>query len=141
MKKYVLKDKVLYDWLCENSENFNKEFQKACAQGFENNWDFICLSFLINKNSVLTRDELDLAFKKTAIEFEEVYDPNAWNDYPAITPPEYVLMRVEREWCRTCAIFEQGKWRSEENGKAAIDSNGYYDNTFYDVKRFRPWED
>ena len=46
MKKYTLKDKVLYDWLCENSDDFDKEFQKACAKGFENTWEFVYISFL-----------------------------------------------------------------------------------------------
>lgn len=76
------------------------------------------------------------------------YDPNDWNNYPEVTPPEGVLMRIEAEYdiCplgstfRTCAIFEDGAWRSESNGKAAIDSNGCYDDTFDRVKRFRPWE-
>lgn len=141
MKRYVLKDKVLFDWLCENSDDFNKEFQKACAQGFENNWSFICLSFLSNKNSVLMEDEVELAFKKTAIEFEEVYDPHAWNNFPEITPPEDVLMRVEIDangiLLRNCAAFSGADWRITADG-SAIYSDGYIlDN----VKRFRPWED
>ena len=88
MRKYTLKDKVLYDWLCENSDDFDKEFQKACAQGFEY-LDFICLSFSTNKNSVLW-DVEELAFKKNAIECIEVYDPYTWNEYPNVIPPEDV---------------------------------------------------
>ena len=38
MKRYVLKDKVLFDWLCANSDDFYEEFQKACAQSFENEY-------------------------------------------------------------------------------------------------------
>ena len=142
MKKYILKDKVLFDWLCANSDDFYEEFQKACTQGFENNWSFICLSFLINKNSVVMEDEVELAFKKTAIECTEVYDPYAWNEYPNVMPPEDVLMRVEyvqfnthgekEITIRTCAIFRKGEW---------LDGVLKYPLASIKTCRFRPWED
>lgn len=135
MKKYILKDKVLYDWLCANSDDFEEEFQKACAQGFENNWSFICLSFLINKNSVLMEDEVELAFKKTAIEFEEVYDPHAWNNFPDVSPPEDVPMRVEtlnnKRFCGIYLKYKDDYFWFDKNLK----------NNIEDVVRFRPWED
>lgn len=77
---------------------------------------------------------------KDDLKIVKEYNPHDWNSYPDVTPPEGVLMRVERIWCRTCAIFEDGAWRKEEHGKAAIDSQGCYDDTFDDVKRYRPWE-
>lgn len=77
--------------------------------------------------------------------FEAVYDPDNWNNYPEVMPPEGVLMRAEVSWYgrihRVCAIFEKGGWRSTKNGKAAIAAcGGCYELTFDDVKRFRPWE-
>lgn len=144
MKKYVLKDKVLFDWLCENSDDFNKEFQKACAQGFEYvDCGFICLSFSTNENSALCEDEVEVAFKKNAIECTEVYDPNAWNNYPETTPPEDVLMRVEqvqfnthkdakRITIRKCAFFRKGEWVDDVVG---------YPLASIKTCRFRPWED
>lgn len=73
------------------------------------------------------------------IEVFEEYDPNDWNSYPDVTPPEGVLMRVEFEFegilRRNCAIFENGAWYLTAEGKADYDRL-----TLDDVKRFRPWE-
>lgn len=139
MKKYILKDKVLFNWLCENSDGFNKEFQKACAQGFKNDYcDFICLSFLPDENSVLW-DEEELTFKKSAIECVEVYDPYAWNNYQETTPPEGVLMRVEtgggRKFCGYYHFFAEGGCWCYEDGTVCPEAISK------SVKRFRPWED
>lgn len=66
------------------------------------------------------------------------YKPNDWNKYPAVIPPEGVLMRVEAVGrsgaFRDCAIFKDGVWQSEMDGEAC--------GEFYaKVKRFRPWGD
>lgn len=75
---------------------------------------------------------------KHELEIVKEYNPNDWNDYPDVKPPEGVLMRVEFEFegilRRNCAIFENGAWRITENGKAS------YAVTLDDVKRYRPWE-
>ena len=136
MKRYVLKDKVLFDWLCANSDDFYEEFQKACAQSFENEYfGFICLSFSTNENSVLWEDEVEVIFKKTAIECIEVYDPYTWNNYPEITPPEGVPMRVEalnnKRFCGIYLKYKDDYFWFDENLK----------NHREDVVRFRPWED
>lgn len=66
------------------------------------------------------------------------YDPNDWNPYPEVTPPEGVLMRVEFVYDgilrRNCAIFENGAWY------IAADRKALYDFTIDNVKRYRPWE-
>lgn len=80
-------------------------------------------------------------------DLEEVpeYNPKAWNEYPAVTPPEGVLMRVEcfslifRKFCRTCAIFCNGRWFVELAGEA--DTEFPLENTMIKVKRFRPWSE
>ena len=72
-------------------------------------------------------------------ELEDIpeYNPDDWNEYPAVTPPEGVWMRVEamREDCvvmHLSFLFENGVW---------VDENG---TTFNLTKsmcaRFRPWE-
>lgn len=73
-------------------------------------------------------------------ELEEIkeYNPHDWNEYPAVTPPEDIAMRIECCFAgntfRECAIFKDGYWRCEKNNKAM--------DLFYGtVKRFRPWED
>lgn len=73
------------------------------------------------------------------IEVFEEYDPNDWNTFPDVTPPEGVLMRVEFIYVgilrRNCAIFENGAWHITAEGEADYDHL-----TLDDVKRFRPWE-
>lgn len=66
-------------------------------------------------------------------DFEAVYNPDDWNNYPEVTPPDGVLMRVETEDdVKVCGYFDylDGCWH-------------YSDGTPFDienVKRFRPWE-
>ena len=74
-------------------------------------------------------------------ELEEIpeYNPHAWNEYPKVTPPEGVLMRIEfildGILRRNCSTFEKGAWRITKNGDPS-----YY-ITLDDVKRFRPWDE
>lgn len=83
-----------------------------------------------------------------ADEIEEVpeYDPNAWNEWPYVTPPEKVLLRAEilterydqngpepkggRPRYRGCAKWI-GYW--DFFGDAHVSMN--------ETVRFRPWED
>ena len=80
----------------------------------------------------------EVVFSEDDIEHIPEYNPHAWNDFPLVTPPEEVLMRVEctygKETFRHCAIFKKGVWWHEKDG----DCDG---NRFISVKRFRPWED
>ena len=69
------------------------------------------------------------------------YNPNDWNVFPDVTPPEGVLMRVEIEYpdgdvSRTCAIFKDEVWWEAVNGEP-IDEEVTLTGK---VKRFRPWE-
>lgn len=79
-----------------------------------------------------------LDFSITELEEVEEYNPHAWNEYPAVIPPEGVLMRVEAVGrsgvFRDCAIFKDGVWQSDMDGEAC-------DEFYAKVKRFRPWED
>lgn len=65
------------------------------------------------------------------------YNPKAWNEYPPVTPPEGVLMRVEIAYAgstfRACAIFKEGVWYGEMNGRP-------YNAIREEIKCFRPWE-
>lgn len=82
-------------------------------------------------------------FSEKEIEEFEEYDPDDWNNFPAVTPPENVKMRVEVIFSNPqpgelmaysgCAIF---------NGSHFVDLNtkkGIRVNNWDDV-RFRPWE-
>lgn len=69
------------------------------------------------------------------------YDPNDWNPYPEVMPPEGVLMRIEGRFedCifRCSAVFKEGIWCSEDEVPEKVKELGWEING---VKRFRPWE-
>jgi len=82
--------------------------------------------------------ELSVYIRPEAIEEIPDYNPKGWNEYPKVTPPENILMRVEAVGrsgvFRDCAIFKDGVWQSDMDGEAC--------GEFYaKVKRFRPWSD
>ena len=62
-----------------------------------------------------------------------------WNDYPEVTPPEGILMRVEANGNRKfCAYFchqEHGGVWCFENGTICPEELSIA------IQRFRPWED
>lgn len=69
------------------------------------------------------------------------YDPNDWNPYPEVMPPEGVLMRVEGRngdcIFRFSAVFKEGIWCSEDEVPEKVKELGW---EIEGVKRFRPWE-
>ena len=86
--------------------------------------------------------EICLCFKTDELEDIPEYNPHAWNNYPEVTPPEGVRMRVE---ARTLddygerlivkfygATYVDGAWRS------SVESE--YAETLR-IFRFRPWEE
>ena len=107
--------------------------------------DFLCdfsyldtnktISFMFCKADLTELGEL--YFFLSDLEEIPEYNPNAWNEYPKVTPPIDVIMRVE--------------FRSSTEGAKA-----YWDGTYWmrcrstscscdsviqrDIERFRPWE-
>lgn len=87
-------------------------------------------------------------FHKDEVEEVPQYDPTKWNEWPCVTPPNDVRMRVEvltkiedegtpdqrggKVRYRGCASFFQGFWLF---GKDNCSLN------FGETVRFRPWED
>lgn len=69
-------------------------------------------------------------------DLEEVpeYNPKAWNEYPKVTPPEGVPMRVETNMgFGFKARFEHGDWLDNRNDVVGFDDGN--------VIRFRPWNE
>ncbi len=129
MTTYRLRDRKLQQKLDELSNGAFSEMLKTMGK------------FLAKKpatNVQLGESRFTVTLFKEDFEIAPEYNPNEWNSYPDVTPPEGVLMRVEFEFegilRRNCAIFENGAWRITENGKAS------YVVTLDDVKRYRPWE-
>lgn len=76
-------------------------------------------------------------FDKSELEDVPKYNPHAWNDFPEVTPPEGVWMRLELRpksggSCRVGAKYVNGKW---------FLYGGSIENFANYTARFRPWED
>ena len=131
--KYKLKDKELEDSLNKLVCNFDESFQRDCTKQYGGYLDFVRVyltdspitSISINKSDICKCPE---------------YDPNTWNEYPEVTPPEGVLMRVEagvgtdRRYIKACAVYVDGVW-CESNITKSPSVIGDL------ITRFRPWED
>ena len=122
-----LKDRVMEQKLNELS---NGEFSKILNESDMTNPNCIC--FTIDKKEDI---ELSVYLRPEAIEPE--YDPNAWNEYPKVMPPEYVWMRLAS--CpvgpvagHVCAKIKNGKWFLDDG---TVENFGDY------PARVRPWED
>ena len=67
------------------------------------------------------------------------YDPHAWNDYPNVTPPEGVLMRIEGQYAKRPELEYYGALMYLEGAWHFADTVEIADNVI--VERFRPWND
>ncbi len=77
--------------------------------------------------------QIAILFKDLII--EKTYDPHSWNEWPAVTPPEGPLMRLEYNdqigaKRKACATYFNGEWISFDGFK--IEPRN---------ARFRPWEE
>ena len=141
MNKYILKDADLQHHLDAISGG---EFSEALKSGnveFDED-GFATVRFgssTHENNKTLVTEKFSGFLHKDEVSFQ--YDPDAWNSFPEVTPPEGVLMRVEIEYpdgdvSRTCAIFKDEVWWEAVNGEP-IDEEVTVTGK---VKRFRPWE-
>ena len=133
-----LKDRELEEKLIA----IDPEFLKSLNDAVE---DFLCdfsyldtnktISFMFRTAGLVELGEL--YFSLSDLEEIPEYNPNAWNDYPKVKPPEGVIMRVESVYgdinYRECGIFDNGFWKNERDGNP-----GHF--ILGEVKRFRPWE-
>lgn len=85
---------------------------------------------LVNRFSMLLYDH--------EIEAIQEYTPKDWNNYPDVTPPEGVLMRVEtgggRKFCGYYHTFAEGGCWCYEDGTVCPEAISK------SVERYRPWE-
>lgn len=137
--KWHLKDRYLEKSLLKTDPQFLEKLNKA-------------YEVTLNESHVEGTDadiEVEIVLKKgvsyTAnistliLEKRPDYNPNTWNAYPDVDPPEGVMMQViedvgDGNSSRTCGFFDNGIWVYEWNGQPSALCRG-------DVKFFRPWED
>ena len=123
-----LKDRAMEQKLNELS---NGEFSKILNETSDMK-NPNCICFTIDKKKDI---ELSVYLLPEAIEPD--YDPHAWNEYPKVTPPENVWMRLEicpgsENSGRVGAKYVDGNWLLDDG---TIENFGDY------PARFRPWED
>lgn len=135
MTKYRLRDQELQKKLDEiTNGGFSKQLEYGLVSK-EYPAEIYCVSCDLYAGT--KRGRIEIRLTGCEIETVQKYDPNAWNSYPEVTPPEGVLMRVEfvydGRFCRNCAVFENGAWRLTIDGEAS------YDITLDNVERYRLW--
>ena len=80
------------------------------------------------------------AFKQDEVEEVQEYNPNAWNNYPAATPPIGVWMRVELN-NPDGSVFRDVARFVEDGGQYYWVDQIKNDIPNFQVARFRPWEE
>ena len=135
MIRYTLEDKGRQEGLEKAFPGFGEDLQTAGEREFDDRYDYVEV-LLSDCGGVLGDYTLPIA--KTAIRTEEVYDPHAWNNYPEVTPPEKVWMRIEMLSqdggikTRDVAFYKAGRWCKFplDNGEVILGR-----------LRFRPWDE
>lgn len=134
MTTYRLKDQELQRKLDEISNgDFSLKLQEKPESPLSP--DFVEVGFSREKGKVVRC--FTATFRFDDIEEVPEYDPNSWNRFPEVTPPEGVWMRVETDMgFGFKARFQFGDWLDNRN-----DIVGPPDGIDGAAVRFRPWED
>lgn len=118
------------------------EFVKSLNFAIENNEIDSEFRVYVNFNRKVFNDDNSencLCFLTRELEEIHEYNPNAWNEYPDVTPPFDKDMRVELDdGLRYCA-----RYHKFSDGCFWVSTNGtcFPNYLNYKVVRFRPWED
>ena len=147
MTKYRLKDQELQKKLDEISDGeFSKNLHKFDENHFASYWGKT-IFFTINEDDDgeeleesehIREPQFGVWFNIGEIEEVPEYNPNEWNSYPDVKPPEGVLMRVETEggkkFCGFYHTFAEGGCWCYEDGTVCPEALSK------SVERYRPWE-
>lgn len=132
--KFKLKNQTQQAEIEEKFPEFDKHLQKQCQKQMDDETDFVLITFKPSENSRVV-----IAIPKEEVLVTPEYNPDAWNDFPEVTPPEGILMRVEtKTGGRFCATVKDGRWIVDTQIKDP--EGGMILAEIDDVKRFRPWE-
>lgn len=78
-------------------------------------------------------------FDKSELEDVPEYNPHAWNEYPEVTPPYDVMMRIKMK----NGYLRAGYLKKFPDGDCWVNPNGVLmcnaENA--EIELFRPWED
>lgn len=138
--KYRLKDKELQAKLDDLTNGaFSKNLHPYDETLFASYGDRQVLVEAVSGKRKHLEPKFGFWFTPDEIESIPQYDPHGWNEYPDVTPPEGVLMRVEaegvRKFCGYYHTFAEGGCWCYEDGTVCPEAISK------SVERFRPWED
>lgn len=130
-----LKDESLEKKLIELCPEFISYLQVAVEKKCPCD-DGVCVGFLRHDRGKPYGN--DLWFWISELVKVKEYDPDDWNEYPAVTPPEGVIMRIELK----DGLKLGGYFKHFEDGDYWCNANGTVMPKSYsrDVVRFRPWD-
>lgn len=89
---YTLKDNERQNALEKVFPGFGDDLQAACDDEFDDEFNHVRVR--LSHGGGIFRDSR-VNIKKAAVCAKEVYDPNKWNNYPEVTPPEDISLRCE----------------------------------------------
>lgn len=139
--RYRLKDKELQKTLDEISNGgFSRSLNETLRRlGHDNGHRFL-IDFCETVTEYGLSQRYSARFWGYEIEEAAEYNPNGWNNYPEVTPPTGVLMRVETKGGgRFCAMYRN--FGDDGAGWCYAGVNSMPDTWSHTVIRFRPWED
>lgn len=135
--KYRLKDQEFQKRLDElTNGDFTKKLESEARKKFVDilNQDVVQVYF---GDFDIFANRFSVVFRLDEVEEIPEYDPNCWNPFPKVTPPEGVWMRVETDMgFGFKARFQFGDWLDNRN--YIVGPPDGIDGT---VVRFRPWDD
>lgn len=140
MTSYELKDVEKQAALEKAFPEFGRNLQTACDAEFDDEFDYVRVQ-LSASESIIRANKMNIL--KTAIRTKKEYDPNAWNKYPEVTPPEDISLRCEGHDRDTRRPFRA--ILRYLNGGFCFDSTEprLYRSLFPGmvIDRFRPWDE
>ena len=138
MINYRLKDGERQEALRKALPRFDEMLWRDCYQQMKNDEEYVFVGLPATDDVGDLVSLWKVALRKSDIEIENPYNPNGWNDFPEVQPPEGVLMRIEteggRKFCGYYHTFAEGGCWCYEDGTVCPEAISK------SVKRYRTWE-
>lgn len=138
MTKYRLKDQELQKHLdAISGGEFTATIESGSFEFDEDDMAVVTFGSAMHGTEIIAGKFSVILDKNETYELAK-YNPNNWNNYPYVTPPEGVLMRVETttgsKFCGYHHTFAEGGCWCYQDGTVCSEA------TSKSVERYRPWE-